>query len=271
MVSWAWRRGGSAEGFGAFGEDGEVGAVGVDAAVFASGGFLDQIVGGEGVEHFLDGMEGEACGGDCGGCGGDRVGLKMGEETQGGASGAAEVADAGLVFAEEGEEAAGGLYGAFGDLFDAFEEENEPFLPVAFFADGLQELVVAGTVLFEIQGEVEQWVPEHAFGVEQEGDEKAAEAAVAIQEGVDGFELHMGERGLDKNGGGDRLVVEEFFQCAEAFQQGIRRRGHMGGIAGSGAADPVLAAAELAGFLVRAATFAQEHSVDFADEAQRYG
>jgi hypothetical protein len=211
-------------------------------------------------------MEGEACGGDCGGCGGDRVGLKMGEETQGGASGAAEVADAGLVFAEEGEEAAGGLYSTFGDFFHAFEEENEPFLPVAFFADGLQELVIAGSVLFEIQGEVEQWVPEHAFGVEQEGDEKAAEAAVAIQEGVDGFELHMGERGLDENGGGDGLVVEEIFQCAEALEQGIGRRGHMSGIARACAADPILAAPELAGFLVRATAVAKKHSVDFADE-----
>jgi hypothetical protein len=76
----------------------------------------------------------------------------------------------------------------------------------------------------------------------------------------------MGERGLDENGGGDGLVVEEIFQCAEALEQGIGRRGHMSGIARACAADPILAAPELAGFLVRATAVAKKHSVDFADE-----
>jgi hypothetical protein len=121
-------------------------------------------------------------------------------------------------------------------------------------------------VLLEIEGEVEQGVPEHAFGVEQKGNEQAPQPSVSIQKRVDGFELHMGERGLDENGGGDGLVVEEIFQCAEALEQDIGRRGHMSGIARACAADPILAAPELAGFLVRATAVAKKHSVDFADE-----
>lgn len=108
---------------------------------------------------------------------------------------------------EKGKQAAGGFHGSPGDFVDAFEEKGQPCLPVAILAHGLEEFVVAGAVLLEIEGEVEQGVAEHAFGVEQKGNEQAPQPSVSVQKRVDRFELHMGERGFDENGGGDGLVV----------------------------------------------------------------
>ncbi len=126
------------ERLGAFAKDGEVGAVGIESAVFAAGGFLDEPCGGKGDEDLLDGMEGEPCGGGCGWRGSNRMGLEVGEQAQGGAGGAAEGGNEFFVLPEKGEQAAGGLNSSPGDFVDTLEEKGQPCLPVAILAHGLR-------------------------------------------------------------------------------------------------------------------------------------
>ena len=102
--------------------------------------------------------------------------------------------------------------------------------------------------------------------MEQERDEEAAETAIAIKEGVDGLELDMGERGPQQEGQAAGVVVQEFFQRAHARLNLLGRGRDEVGIAGACAADPVLAAAELAGLLFAATTFRHERGVHFAKE-----
>jgi hypothetical protein len=75
-------------------------------------------------------------------------------------------------------------------------KKRQPGLPVAPIADGLEQLVVALLVPAEMVREVEHR-PLHDFPLEEEeGDEQPADAAIAVQEGVDGLELGMDEANL---------------------------------------------------------------------------
>ena len=62
---------------------------------------------------------------------------------------------------------------------------------------------------------------------------------------MDGLELHVREPGFDHRRGEAVLVVEEALQVIERCLHLVRRRRHEAGVAGPGAADPVLGAAEL--------------------------
>ncbi len=59
-----------------------------------------------------------------------------------------------------------GLGGGFGN---AAEEKPKPSLPVACEPHGLEQFVIPLTMLFEIQAETEQRLPERTFGAKQEG------------------------------------------------------------------------------------------------------
>ena len=80
------------------------------------------------------------------------------------------------------------------------------------------------------------------------GDEEAPHATVAVEEGVDSLELHMGETDLEQGGqvGGG---VEKTFHLASRGGHLLGRGRHEGGIHEGAAAraDPVLRAPEFAG------------------------
>jgi hypothetical protein len=56
----------------------------------------------------------------------------------------------------------------------------------------------SGAMGLQIEAEVEQRLMKHAFGAQVERDQHAADAAVAVEERVKGFELHMEEPRLDE-------------------------------------------------------------------------
>lgn len=258
-------------GLGSLVEDVEVARVGIEASVFSASTLGYDAEGLERGEHFLCGVEGHACiCGDSGG-GSDRMALEMVHEAQGGAGEASEAAYLLLVPLKECEEAPGGSCCLGRDCDDAFQEELDPFLPVALGAYGLEQFVVTAAVLFEIQGEIEQGLAEEPFSVQEEGDEQPPGAAIAIQKRVDGLELHMCEGCANEHGSGDGLAVEEVLQGPHALDDGIWWRRDVAYVAGAGAADPVLAATEFAWMLVRAAAIAQEGAMHFTDEAKRKG
>src|SRR4051794_12685463 len=88
--------------------------------------------------------------------------------------------------------------GGAGHRNDAFEEEGKPFLPSAVRPDSLQVVVVRVTMLLEVQAQVEQRLLEDLLRTQQQRDEQAADAAVAVKERMDRLELHVSERRLDQ-------------------------------------------------------------------------
>ena len=169
---------------------------------------------------------------------------------------------------EEHDQPPGGADGAVGRLVDAAQEELEPGLPVAVVPHGVEQPVVLGPVLLEVEAQVEQRLAEHAGVAEEQRDQQPPDAAVAVEEGVDGLELHVRERRLDEHRQVVAVVVQEALQGGHAVGDGRVRRRHEDGVAGARAADPVLAAAELARVLVAAAAAREQLGVDLAHEAR---
>src|SRR5207247_7086638 len=103
-----------------------------------------------------------------------------------------------------------------------------------------QEVVVLLAVLLEIKAQIKQRFAQDAFRAEQKGDEQPAQASVAVEERMNGFKLNVRQRGLDQERGFDRVVVQEFFQRTKTFEDVVRSGRNEQGIAGPGAANPVL-------------------------------
>jgi len=82
----------------------------------------------------------------------------------------------------------------------AGEEESQPAFPVARLPHFGEHLVVVLPVALEKQAQVEQRLAQQPLVMQQQGNEQASNAAVAVQKGVDGFELHMGQRDPDEHG-----------------------------------------------------------------------
>ena len=101
--------------------------------------------------------------------------------------------------------------------------------------------------------------------VEQQGNEQATEATVAVEKRMDGLKLHMGQSGFEQDGQTSVILVEEGFQCGHAGFDRLRRWWHKTGIPWPGASDPILASAKLAGLLVATTAFGHEGGVHFAE------
>ncbi len=97
-------------------------------------------------------------------------------------------------------------------------------------------------------------------------DQQSPEAAVAVEKGVDGLELDMHQGRLEDHGKRSGRVVDEGLQRAPAGLDFLGRRWDEAGVTGSGAADPVLGAAKLAGGLVAAASARHEAGMHLAQE-----
>ena len=91
-------------------------------------------------------------------------------------------------------------------------------------------------------------------GVEEhKRDQEPPDATIAVQKRVDGLELHLGERGFDERRQAVVRGMDEALERGHAMLDVLRRGRNEAGGAGASAADPVLAAAELAGLPVSAA------------------
>lgn len=77
------------------------------------------------------------------------------------------------------------------------EAEVDPSDPVAACAHVEQALDIAVFVLFEVFAEMKPRSIEREGSGEHEGEDEASDAAVAVEEGMDGFELVVGEEGGD--------------------------------------------------------------------------
>jgi hypothetical protein len=104
---------------------------------------------------------------------------------------------------------------------------------------------------------------------EQERDQQPPDAAIAVEERVDGLELRVRHRCVDERR--ELLVMEERLQVPERFTETMRswRNERCGRERRVTRADPVLRGAELAGLTLAPAGVLHPLGVDLADEAKR--
>ena len=114
-------------------------------------------------------------------------------------------------------------------------------------ADVVEQLVVGAPIVFEVQAEVQKRFPEEPGVAQHESDQEAAQATVAVEEGVNGLELNMRQASLDENGKTVVGGMDEPFQVGHALLDVVGWRRNEGRIAGTRAADPVLGSPEFAG------------------------
>src|SRR5437588_5312750 len=90
------------------------------------------------------------------------------------------------------------LYRLARDALHPGEEIADPCVPVAVRAHALQKLVIVLAVLVDVVRKVKQRLREPAALDEEKGDEQPADAAVAVEEGMDRLELLVHQRALDE-------------------------------------------------------------------------
>lgn len=104
---------------------------------------------------------------------------------------------------------------------------------------------------------------------QKERDHQAADAAVAVEERVDRFEVLVHDRALHEVGKGV-VDMQVLFPGGEHFGEFFDRRRHIGrgGRRAAGRTDPVLRTTKFAGRGVLAACALHEFPVDLADQSQ---
>src|SRR5947207_3028551 len=215
-------------------------------------------------ERARDGRPGKAERLRCLRNGDERLGLEKLVEAQRGRGGTPEAFNCPAVLVEQRQDPPRRIGGLTGGFHDTRQEEIEPTLPVAGLAHGLEALVIGVAVGLEIKAEIEERAAQHALLAEEQRDKQPPEPAVAVEERVDGLELYMSEPRLHEDGNLRRSRVQEPLEIAHASPDLARRRRHEGSIARPRAADPVLAAAKLAGLAPFASPAGEQDAVDLA-------
>ena len=129
--------------------------------------------------------------------------------------------------------------------FHPAQEIRQPRLPFPVFRHPLQAGVVLLARSFKVSAQVEKGFRQEAAGDEQQRNEQAADAPVAVEKRMDGLELRVDERGVHQRREG--VVVKELLPLPKAGHQLAGRRGNVPGVLedASGRTDPVLGAAKL--------------------------
>ena len=100
-------------------------------------------------------------------------------------------------------------------------------------------------------------------------NQQAADAAVAVQEGVDGLELGVHQRHPHQRRKLWLSLVDEVLEMAQQLRDMLWGRRHEHRVAWPRAADPVLRAAQLAGLFARATGTGQQQAVGIAEKTHR--
>lgn len=129
---------------------------------------------------------------------------------------------------------------------DPEQEEAEPAFPIAVRTDGHEPVVIFGPSALQVGAEVEEWSVKNASVYQKKCDQEATDTAIAIKEGMDRFELNMGNCAMHES----RHVIvtmQEMFEIVQrSMHIGYRRR-HEDRVLKRcvGRANPVLCRAEL--------------------------
>ena len=138
--------------------------------------------------------------------------------------------DEGAVALPEGEDTACGLDRALAYLRNGEKEELDPFFPLAVVADRLKPFVVLGAVPLEEPRQVEHRLLEDLRATEQQGDQQAADPAVAVAKRVDRFELGVREADSDQGRRVGRVLSQVGLERIQSLPNLARRRWYEGGL-----------------------------------------
>ena len=148
------------------------------------------------------------------------------------------------------------------------QEELDPRQSFAAFADRLEGLVVALAVALQICAQVEQRRGQPATIDEQEDGQQAADAAVAVEKGVQRLELVVQQRVLHQQGDIE-LRVRVALPVGQQAGKLLRRRRDEARCLDrrTGGSYPVLGGAKLTGHPLPAAYPGKQAPVHLADQA----
>ena len=135
--------------------------------------------------------------------------------------------------------------------------------------DFLEQAIVIGATGFQIEAEIEKRSAQDTVNAEIEGDEQAPDPAIAVEEGVDRFELDMEQPRLDERREFRGGFMHETLEGIKACMEFMRRRRDEQGVPGARTTDPVLRSAEFAGFPGSAPAALQQPGMHAADETER--
>jgi hypothetical protein len=94
---------------------------------------------------------------------------------------------------------------------NASHASQSPFAP-----NLVQQRVIVRPALFEIKAEIQERLAQHARIAEQERDQEPPHASVAVEKGVDGLELYVGEPGAHEDRQPVSFGVEEALERRHA-------------------------------------------------------
>ena len=155
-----------------------------------------------------------------------------------------------------------------GGLRDAIEKKLKPSLPGAVFANLLQQAIVVGAMGLQIEAEIEERLPQDVVDAQIQRHQEAADAAVAVQERMQGLELNMEQARLDQGRQARGVLVHEALEGVEASLQLRHGRRYEESVSRPGPTDPVLRAAEFARVLGCAAPALQKALMHLAHQPQ---
>src|SRR5882724_1848763 len=120
----------------------------------------------------------------------------------------------------------------------------------------------------EEEAEIEKRSLQESPVFQQEGDRQAADPPIAVEIGMNGFELRMQETRPHEF---RQLVVgmDVFLEGAEKLREFLGGRRNISRVPGPASADPVLAAAYFSGLLTSAAHATHQSLVCFVQKPQR--
>jgi hypothetical protein len=167
----------------------------------------------------------------------------------------------------------GGAGGGTGGLAHAAQKELEPLLPMTVVADGGEAVVILDPVALEEHRQVQQRARQGLLLAQDERDQQASDAAIAIEKRVDGFKLGMGQAAANQQRHGGFAFVQEFFERAQGVHQLVRRWRYERRVGQCAAcrANPVLGGAEFARWFFPAPHVLHQLAVNFAHQSQAQG
>jgi hypothetical protein len=121
----------------------------------------------------------------------------------------------------------------------------------------------------ERKTQVEQRRRKKAPVFNEHGNQKPSDAAIAVKEGVNRLELHVGQPSPNQRW--QRIAgVYPALKGGQGARDGIRRGRHETGVARARSANPVLARSDVPRLLVGPTNTAKQSRMDVAEQANAY-
>ena len=151
---------------------------------------------------------------------------------------------------------------------DTAQKEIQPAFPITICANGAESTVIFHLMALEEKAEIEERRFDEPPMLEQKCDHQTSDPPIAVEIGVDGFELHVQKAGPHKL---RQPVVgmDVFLEGAEKPWELVGGRRNMDCVAGPASANPVLAGSKLARMFLAAAPLGEQDLVNFAEQSKR--